>query len=916
MATGQDSGALSHIRVLELGGAIGASYAGHFLVDLGADVVKVEPPTGDPVRQDPPFVQGPRTLARTEDRQPLSSPSSSGRGKGQKEDSPHSFEGLRTGSNLPPQGGKGLEIGPAGGPGRGKDELDRSLLFIHLNANKRSIALDLGKAEDRQVVLDLAKTVDAVIEAFPAGYLAGIGLGYEQMKAANPGIVLTSITPFGQTGPFRNLKGNNGIAEAMGGVIFTLGDDTKSPVASPNDWVTQIAGIIGASHTLAAYYHHRQGGEGQQIDISLQDVGTQVQAGFSEYSLRRLLRRRPGTGSSAGATNIFATKDGYIFIQPSQPHMWGAMVEWMGDPVLAGPEWLEREYKNQNADVISMLFSNFIGGLTTAEFMEGAQGRGIPSAPVNTIPQFVDSEQVKALGSFTPKSHPVAREYRSVDFMRMSESPIRFRRPAPRLDEHREEILGEVGRAVRPSRASGRTDDTLNPSLPPEGGKGLEGGRVANPPLQEGTGKGQARPPSSPSPAAGEGIEGSGQTAKTVPAGGSNGHRRLPLEGIRVLDFTRVIAGPAGTQVLGFLGADVIKVESKGLGTGREPSGGYPEINRAKKSITLDSRSPEGKDLLFRLAAKSDVVINNFSAFVMDRLGLTYEAFAQHKKDIIYVRMPGFGREGPAKDWVAFGQMLQSFTGLVSMWKHPESPMLAGIKGPVGDYVSCTSAVLAVMAALEYRDRTGKGQILDLNMLEALAATLNPFYMDYIVNKHTPEPFGYRSTRYAPYGGYPCRGEDEWCVIAVETEEEWKAFQKAIGEPGWAFDPRFQSKAGRTEHREELDANISTWTKEYTRHQVMHFLQRDGVPAGSIQSAEDLYYDYHLRKRGHIVEVWNPAPWGTFDLYGTSARMSGTPVRDTAPTPDLGQHNEEVFKGLWGLPDAEYERLVKAKGIY
>jgi benzylsuccinate CoA-transferase BbsF subunit len=293
-----------------------------------------------------------------------------------------------------------------------------------------------------------------------------------------------------------------------------------------------------------------------------------------------------------------------------------------------------------------------------------------------------------------------------------------------------------------------------------------DGGRSASSPSHNRPSSPFSSP--TPSPARGEGWDG-GSAPRLSPTG--------PLSGIRVLDFTRVIAGPAGTQVLGFLGADVIKVESKGLGTGREPSAGYPEINRAKKSITLDVRSPEGKDLVFRLAEKSDVVINNFSAFVMDRLGLGYEEMTKAKKDIIYIRMPGFGREGPAKDWVAYGQMLQCFTGLVSVWKHPETEMTSALKGPVADYISSSSVTMASMAAIERRDRTGKGQIIDLNMLEALAAMFNPTYMDYLLNKRTPQPVGYRSARYAPHGAYPCRGDDAWCVIAVETEEEWKAFQ-------------------------------------------------------------------------------------------------------------------------------------------
>jgi benzylsuccinate CoA-transferase BbsF subunit len=233
----------------------------------------------------------------------------------------------------------------------------------------------------------------------------------------------------------------------------------------------------------------------------------------------------------------------------------------------------------------------------------------------------------------------------------------------------------------------------------------------------------------------------------------------------------------------------------------------------------------------------------------------------------------------------------------------------------VGDYISVAQVALGALAALEYRDQTGKGQIVDLTMMEAVAATLNPLYMDYALNHREPEPFGYRSARYAPYGAYPCRGDDAWCVIAVETEEEWQAFQKAIGEPGWVFDPKFATTEGRIENREELDANIAMWTEENTKQQVMHFLQRDGVPAGAVQSAEDLFNDYHLRKRGHVVEVHHPAPWGTYEGYGTSARFAVTPANDAAPAPELGQHNGEVFGGLLGLSSKEIQRLQDARVI-
>ncbi len=782
------SGALYHLRILELGGQA-AAYVGHFLAELGADVMKVEPPGGEPERWTAPYASD------------------------------------------------------TAGP-------DRSLLFAEVNANKRSIVLDLRREEDQRSFVRLARTADAVIESFPTGHLNALGIGYAELNAADPGIVLLSLTPFGQSGPLKAYKGNNAIAEATSGMMAQIGGEGGTPCVSPNDFLMRVAGMHGAYAVLAAIRAREKGGPGQHVDMSLQDVGTHMQTGLAEYGMRRRLRRRTGVHDPGVA--IVSTKDGFAFFQPAHPHMWDAFVKWIDDPVLSGPEWKDREFRAQNADVIQFLMRQFSAQFETEKFVEEAQKRGIPTAPVQQIGGFMESPQAAALKSFSERSHPEVGVYPHIDFARLSATPARFRRAAPRAGQDQEDILRESA---------------------------------------------------------------TGPTSKTASSTRSGAPAR-PLEGVRILDLTRVIAGPLGTQFLGFLGADVIKVESRAFFTGREPGAGFTDINRAKRGITLDVRTPEGLDLALQLAAKSDVIVSNFSAGVMDRLGLGYDVVRAHKPDIVYVSMPGFGDVGPLKDWVAFGPMVQAYSGLTWLWRHPELSAYEAVRSPLADNVSAATLAFVTLTALEHRDRTGEGQQVQVVLLETLASMLNAAFIDRAVNHREPQPQGYASARYAPYGSYPCRGDNAWCVIAVETDDEWRAFQKAVGGPGWVMEARFQTKEGRIDHRQDLDAFIATWTAEYTPRQVMHFLQRDGVPTGMVQNAEDLFYDYHLRARGHIVEVRNPKPWGTFEYQGAPWVFPATPALADIPAPALGQHSEEVFCGLLGMSADEYRRLQQANVIY
>jgi crotonobetainyl-CoA:carnitine CoA-transferase CaiB-like acyl-CoA transferase len=380
------------------------------------------------------------------------------------------------------------------------------------------------------------------------------------------------------------------------------------------------------------------------------------------------------------------------------------------------------------------------------------------------------------------------------------------------------------------------------------------------------------------------------------------------------LDFTHVLAGPIATQILGFLGAEVIKVETRNAGLEARTTA-YAGLNRGKKSITLDARPVEGRQLALDLVRHCDVVIDNFSAGVMDRLGLAYHDLEQVKPDIIAVSINGWGRTGPLKSWSAFGPTLQAYTGMYWLWRHLGAPMHEGPKHAPADFMCAAQALLGVVAALTYRERTGEGQFVELVMLEGLAHSLGPYYVQAALGGDESQLHGHRTARWAPYGRYPAAGNDAWCDIACETEVQWARLKGAI-DADWCADPRFATRQDRLTASDDLDRLISTWTAQHSAAEVMRVLQAQGVAAGAVQNAEDLFNDAHLRARGHIVTVPNPAGGDPIQVEGMSAHFSRSQCRADRAAPQIGEHNHEVFGELLGLSEDRIGELEAAHVIY
>lgn len=400
-----------------------------------------------------------------------------------------------------------------------------------------------------------------------------------------------------------------------------------------------------------------------------------------------------------------------------------------------------------------------------------------------------------------------------------------------------------------------------------------------------------------------------------------------PLNGYRVLDFGWVLAGAIPGMVMADMGAEVIKVETRQrldymrqgrsiTGTERDPELNpmFHNVNRSKLSITLNTTHSEAVELARQLTARSDVVVENFSPGVMHRLGLSYEDLCRVKPDIIMVSISSNGQTGPLRDLRAYAPSIGAMAGLDSTVGYEgERPL--GMKHAYADICGATHAVFAIVAALYKRRRTGKGQYIDLSMLQATVATMGAGLMEYAMTGRVMGPKGNYDPAMSPYGNYPCKGDDRWVSIAVRTEDEWQGLKKAMGCPPWTSKPNFASRYQRLKHRQELDQQLARWTTDRTAEEITTLLQANGVAAFPVMDAEERLSDRHFRERELYGQVEHPA-LGIEPIFNLMWKLSRTPGAIRRHAPLLGEHNQRVFGDILGLSRDEIKRLEEAEVLW
>lgn len=773
---------------------------GRLLGDLGMEVVKVEPPGGDPARKSAPFKE---------------------------------FE---SGSPL-------------------------SLPFAHLNANKKSIILDIEDTGGRATFLRLAEGADVVLESFTPGYLDSLGLGYEDLAKLNPSVVMASITGFGRTGPRSGFAYTDIVVYAMSGLMYISGEPDLPPCKPPETQAYYFGSLFGALGVLAALYHRDRTGKGDHVDVSMQEaLATQEHMIRLYANDREILRREGSQHGHVAPAKIFPCRDGHVYLYVTRQHWKTFLNVWRDHPAeFDDPAWENNLFRRAHAADINREVGKFTVKYAKEELTAFLQSHGIPCLPVNRPRDFIADPQVQARQFFIHRAYPKRGSVRHLGAPFLIGESRPEARPAPAPGEHQNEVLEKI------------------PA--PGGNRALRG----------------------PAP---------GQPS-----------RPSPLSGMRVLSFDHVLAAPYGMTLLAELGAEVIKVESRrgGLdpfrffGTGQDPnlSPRFLEFNRNKRSVTINLKHPEGPKRIKELARRCDAVIDNFSVRVMPSLGLSYQDLARAKADIIGLRMPGLGCSGPKANFATVGTNITAFTGMTYLWNHPgKSSAPVGSQTVYPDYASGVIAAVVIVAAVMFRDRAKRGVSIDLSQAEVAAYMIGASMMEALNSDRDAEPIGNRSPNAAPCGCYPCRGDDRWCVIAVETEEQWRALARALQRPELAADSRLSSLSARRARQDELDRLIEAWTRDRDAYEVMDLLQGLGVPCGVVQSGADLVEDEHLRARGFLVRRENPRV-GRVTLPGFPLKFSRGALEPKWEFPELGRDNELVFRELLGYSPERVAQAVR-----
>lgn len=758
---------------------------------------------------------------------------------------------------------------------------ERSGLFLFLNTNKLGVTLDPSSDSDRGLLFRLLESADAFITNYPVAALECYGLDPPALLMRFPRLVVCLISPFGSAGPYSRFKAYDLQACAAGGVSVTVGEPGRPPLALPCSQGDYQGGLNAAIGILLALFARGKSGVGQVVDISTAQVlayyGGITASMYTPYGIpwERAGHRASRSGGYYPYT-ILPTRDGYICMITRSGHPWKRFVEAMGSPGWArNPRYRDRARMGRDyPDEVDSLLAPWLREHTSQEVLEICRREEIPFSVVRTLDQVASCPQLTAREFWVVITHDETGplRYPGAPF-KLSRTPWVQERPAPRRGEHNH-ILEEF----QLSRSG-----VLGPTPGPR----------------------------------------------------YSGTPKLPLEGVRVLDFGWVAVGPVLGSLLADMGAEVIKVESRARldycrliptplredEAFRDAYSGRAEVidrvplfhqyNRGKRGITVNLGHPKAPSLILELVQHCDVVIENFTPRVLRGVGLTYERLRQARPDLVMISVSAAGQGGPWENLRAFAPSLTSLAGFEGLVGYQRERVLGAMTLGYSDPSNAHHGALAVLAALWHRERTGEGQHIDMSQMEATAGLVGEALMDYFMNGRVWGPRGNRHLSMAPHGTYPCRGDDQWVAIAVGSEGEWGGFCRALGEPLWSA--QFGALADRLSRGEELDRLVGTWTRTRTAWEVTRILQEQGVAAFPVLRLEELEEDPHFAARELRVRVSHPR-LGEMTLYNTPIALRETPGRPRKPAPALGEDNDFIFGELLKMDRSLIDALV-ADGV-
>ncbi len=777
---------LHNLRVLDFADEKG-ELCGRLLADLGADVIRVEPPEGARSRRLPPFHAG------------------------------------------------------------------ESLYFAFRNAGKRSLTLDLRRPEGVDRLHGQLRYADVWIESFGPGQLESLGFDFAELIERYPKLLIVRISDFGQTGPYRDWVGSDAVLEAMSGMVWKAGIPSKPPLIPPAPIAYDVAGIAAAFATLATLRERNRSGYGQIIDLSVLEAVAQTSdwsmssASISVGQGIRPVEVRMGSGP---LYTIYKCKGGYVRLIVLSPRQWRAMWEWLGKPeAFADPHFDTFVARLQNADVLMPLYTEHFSTLSMEEVSAEAQRRGIVCTPVLRPEEVLANEHLLSRGTFIDVeiapgvSGPMASGFFEIDGVRQGP-----RTRAPRLGEHTDEVL----------------ETRVMPKSQPSDYR---------------------QPPS------------------------------RPLSGLRVLDFGIGGVGVEAGRMFAEYGADVIKIETRTypdfirVVLGGEMSPSFASSSRSKRSFGVNAKNPEGFKILKRLIEACDVLIENSKTGAMEGMGIGWETIRKWNPYCVMVSSQLLGSRGVWSDWIGYGPSAQPIGGLVHLWNYDDQEFPAGSTSIFPDHLAGRLAAINALAMLHSRERTQEGGHGEVAQVEVVTGILGDLLWKAGLEPGSVVPRGNRSERGAPWGVYPCAGEQQWCVIAIRDDDDWQRLAAAIGRPAWAADPALASAAGRFAAHDAIDAQLGAWTREHTKYEVAELLQRHRVPCGPVLTGADQLEDPHFVARGYPRWI-DQQDAGRIAFEGPAFRATGTQDVVLTQAPKLGEHTREICQNLLRLDEATIERLI------
>jgi crotonobetainyl-CoA:carnitine CoA-transferase CaiB-like acyl-CoA transferase len=722
---------------------------------------------------------------------------------------------------------------------------ENSALFAYLNTNKQSVVLD-GTAAER--LDEIIGTADAVLDD-GTSWTSWCRAGAER----HPGVVFCSITPFGQLADaeFSNAKSIN-VFHASGWGFHTPShaDPADPPLQGPGRFLADYeAGLEAALCVASSLFKRLHTSQGDVIDVSQHAV----LVSRSDCIVGRFITGEvPADGERSdfdqqGPASFFACADGFVYLyMTSRAHWLGvkALLEhprWLDD---FDDDWLEFSVTQEKVAAFQQGFAAWVKGLAKEAAAEQSQRLGVPLVPVNNAPDLHHSAQYRHRGFFQDVHHPVlgTAAYPTVPYS-LSASPAEITSAAPALGQHTMLVLGRLDTPrVVPVVKSAQ----LKPA------KNLRGG---------------------------------------------------PLQGVRVVELTKVWAGPYAGKLLALLGAEVIKVETASHPEEMRAYGGtdinhapfFLSINPEILSVDLDIKSPKGMTRLRELIARSDIVINNLRPGAMERQGLGYEQLTEIKPDIISVSIKMWGNDGPLGHQTGYAPCFAALAGLASLVGYPGGPPL-GASMRYGDSTVGAAAAYAAMVALLHRELSGEGQFVDVSAVETLSTMIGDCLLEQSLTGKSLGPSGNNHPDMCPHGCYPC-ADGSWISVAVADDAEWRRLCDVLDAATLSADPRYGALGERRNHVEVLDADLAALTRNHDAEQLAHRLRAAGVPATKSATSVDVIGDQRLWDR-ELYRFVTDHREGQRPILGPSWRMARAAARIERGAPDLGEDNDYLYQVL------------------